>query len=417
MPGMTMPSPVGPSPNHAMPAMPGMSPADHATMPGMTMPGAASGYGDGSGTSRNPGNDGAMHGLHIRAGDWMVMVHGYVWGIYTDQGGPRGDSETFVSSMAMLSGERDFGGARLTLRSMVSLEPLMGAKGYPNLFATGETADGAMQLIDRQHPHDLFMELSAKVAIDAGSGSVFLYGGPVAEPALGPSAFMHRASATYQPLSPITHHWFDSTHISYGVVTAGYARPHWQIEASAFRGREPDQQRWNIERPSLDSWSVRGTWTPSPAWAAQISYGRLKRPEQLEPFRDEARTTASVQYARNGLSALFAFSNKRKLPGRALTAWLAEVNWDVDRHNTLFARGENVANDELFPNPLDPLHDRKFRVDKLEGGYAYRLPLAGPLRLALGGAVGVYGKAAALDAAYGTFPLSFSLFAKLSLGH
>ena len=412
MPGMVMPPP--PAAGHADHAAPAQPMAD---MSGMAMRGTASAYSEGSGTSRNPGAGGAMHGVHIAAGQWMLMLHGYVWGVYTDQGGPRGDHEAFVESMAMLSASRDFGGARLQLRSMLSLEPLMGAKGYPNLFATGETANGTDQLIDRQHPHDLFMELSARFDVDAGAGSLFVYGGPVAEPALGPSAFMHRPSATYQPLAPITHHWFDSTHISYGVVTAGYAAPKWQIEASAFRGREPDQHRWTIERPALDSWSVRATWTPSPAWALQVSHGRLKSPEQLEPTRDEARTTASVQYARGGLSALLAFSNKQKLPGRALTAWLAEANWDVTRHHTLFARAENVANDELFPNPLDPLHDRSFRVSKLEGGYAYRLPLAGPVNLALGGAMGVYAKPKALDAAYGKFPLSFSLFAKVSLGH
>ena len=379
---MTIPSPAQPGDapqDHAAHAMPdmSMSAAEHAAMPGMTMSSTPARYGEGSGTARNPGSGGAMHGLHVAAGDWMVMLHGYAWGIYTDQGGPRGDKEAFVTSMAMLSAQRDVGSARLQLRSMLSLEPLMGAKGYPNLFATGETADGTTQLIDRQHPHDLFMELSARLDVDAGSGSVFLYGGPVAEPALGPSAFMHRPSATYQPLSPITHHWFDSTHISYGVVTAGYASPRWQIEASAFRGREPDQFRWNIERPALDSWSVRATWTPSPAWALQISHGRLKSPEQLEAFRDEARTTASVQYASGGVSTLVAFSNKHKLPGRVLTAWLGEVNWDVDSHHTLFARAEDVANDELFPNPLDPLHDVRFRVGKLEGGYAYRVPQLG----------------------------------------
>ncbi|MCH3755866.1 hypothetical protein LZC13_09605, partial [Campylobacter coli] len=100
-----------------------------------------------------------------------------------------------------------------------------------------------------------------------GDATAFVYAAPVGEPALGPSAFMHRASARYLPMAPITHHWFDSTHITYGVVTAGYAGPRLQIEASAFRGREPDEHRWDIETPRLDSWSVRGTWTPSPFWA------------------------------------------------------------------------------------------------------------------------------------------------------
>ena len=265
MPGMAMPAPGS---NHAMP---------------MTMAATGTAYAEGSGTARNPGADGAMHGVHVMAGEWALMLHGYAWGVYTEQGGPRGDDEAFVESMAMLQASRDFGATHLQLRSMLSLEPAMGAKGYPNLFATGETADGRTQLIDRQHPHDLFMELSARVDVDAGSGSLFVYGGPVAEPALGPPAFMHRPSATNQPLAPITHHWFDSTHISYGVVTVGYSAPRWQVEASTFRGREPDQHRWDIERPSLDSWSVRATWTPSPALAMQVSHGWLKSPEQLEP--------------------------------------------------------------------------------------------------------------------------------------
>ena len=403
---------------HDMAAMPGM-PTQGDDMAGMAMGPGGDAYATGSGTSRLPANGGAMHGVHFSAGDWALMLHGYAWGVYTDQCGPRGDREAFVQSMAMLTASRDIGdGAHLQLRSMLSLEPLMGARGYPNLFATGETANGTDQLIDRQHPHDLFMELSARVDIDVAEGrSVFLYGGPVAEPALGPSAFMHRGSAKYQPLSPITHHWFDSTHISFGVVTAGYATPHFQIEGSAFRGREPDQHRWDIERPSLDSWSVRGTWTPSPSWALQVSHGRLKSPEQLEPFRNEARTTASISYAKDGLATTFAYSRKNKLPGPVLSAFLAEANWDVDAHHSIFARAENVANDELFPSPIDPLHDRKFRVSKLEGGYAYRLPVAGPVTAAIGGAVGIYAKPAELDAAYGKFPLGFSLFVKIGLGH
>jgi len=414
MPGMDMPASTPPTPDHATHAPEAMS-----AMPGMAMSPGGGAYGEGSGTARVPANEGAMHGVDLSTGGWALMLHGYAWGAYTDQGGPRGDKEAFVQSMAMLSASHDLGsGVHLQLRSMLSLDPLMGAKGYPNLFATGETANGTVALIDRQHPHDLFMELAGRVDIDIGKGSsLFLYGGPVAEPALGPSAFMHRASAQYLPLAPITHHWFDSTHISFGVVTAGISTPHWQLEGSAFRGREPDQHRWNIETPKLDSWSLRATWTPSPAWTLQASHGRIESPEQLEANLDEARTTASVQYAQNGLSTLFAFSAKKKLPGRTLTAWLAEANWDIDQHHSIFGRAENVANDELFPNIADPLHDRAFRVSKFEGGYAYRLKLPGPFGLALGGALAAYAKPAALDAAYGKAPVSYTLFAKLSLGH
>ncbi|MEO9129834.1 MAG: hypothetical protein ABI240_01365 [Sphingomonas sp.] len=437
MPGMDHPAPTPqPEPQSPPAQMPGMTdmpmpanapPADHATpapeamppMAGMAMAPGGGAWGEGSGTARVPANEGAMHGVHLMAGDWALMLHGYAWGAYTDQGGPRGDKEAFVQSMAMLSASHDLGsGMHLQLRSMLSLDPLMGTRGYPNLFATGETANGATPLIDRQHPHDLFMELSGRIDVDIGAGnSLFVYGGPVAEPALGPSAFMHRASAQYLPLAPITHHWFDSTHISFGVVTAGVSTPHWQLEGSAFRGREPDQHRWDIESPKLDSWSVRATWTPSPAWALQVSHGRIESPEQLEPKLSEARTTASVQYAKAGLSTTFAFSAKNKLPGRTLTAWLAEANWDIDQHNSIFGRAENLANDELFPNSADPLHDQAFRVSKFEGGYAYRLKLPGPFGLALGGTLAAYAKPAALGAAYGDAPISYTLFAKLSLGH
>lgn len=358
-----------------------------------------------------------MTGVHLSTGDWMVMAHGYAWGAYTRQGGPRGDEMAFVQTMAMISGEREFsGGAKLRLQTMLSLEPAMGAPGYPNLFATGETANG-FPLVDRQHPHDLFMELSARIDVPVGGGnSVFLYGGPVAEPALGPSAFMHRRSARYLPQAPVTHHWFDSTHITYGVVTAGFASGPFQIEASAFRGREPDEKRWNIETPALDSWSVRATFNPSPNWSMQVSHGRLKEPEEMHPGQDEARTTASVHYADKRLSAGLAFSNKKRLPGGSLTAWLAEANWNPAGGHNLFGRIENVANDELFPDHAHPLHDREYRVTRFEAGYAHRFRLTGDVNLALGGSVATYAKPAALDPYYGKSPFSYTLFARFSLG-
>lgn len=358
-----------------------------------------------------------MHGLHIPAGDWMVMAHGFVSTQYTDDSGPRGDDKLYATSMLMLSGERETDWGRIQLKSMLSLEPLMDARGYPNLFATGETA-GGLPLVDRQHPHDLFMELAARVDFNVADGTrLFLYGGPVGEPALGPSAFMHRASARYNPEPPITHHWFDSTHITYGVVTAGLSGTKWQVEASAFRGREPDEDRWDIETPKLDSWSARATFTPTPHWAIQASYGEIKSPEVTHPGEDEHRFTASAHYGNGkGLSAMAAFSVKDRVPGAALTAWLGEVNWDMDPANTLFGRVENVANDELFPDHDDPLHDREFRVSKFQLGYARRIPV-GPVEMALGGSVDAYAKPDALDAAYGNNPWGYTLFARFSLGH
>jgi hypothetical protein len=262
------------------------------------------------------------------------------------------------------------------------------------------------------------MELSGRLDLDvAGKTTVFLYGGPVAEPALGPSAFMHRASGKYNPEAPITHHWFDSTHITYGVLTAGISASKWQLEASAFRGREPDEFRWTIETPRLDSWSLRASFAPSPSWLLQASYGELHSPEAAHPGEDEHRATVSAQYNDGrGLSAMAAFSAKDRAPGGALTAWLGEVNWDLTKHHTLFGRNENVDNDELFPDHADPLHDVAFRVTKFQAGYAYRVPL-GPFEMALGGSAAAFAKPQALDAAYGKSPMGYTVFAKFSLGN
>lgn len=370
----------------------------------------------GSGTSRLPAAEGGMHGLHVMSGDWMLMAHGYVWGVHTDQGGPRGDDKTYMQSMAMMTAQGPLSdGVRLTFKSMFSLEPIMSARGYPNLFATGETA-GGVALIDRQHPHDLFMELAARIDIDLAPGTgVFLYGGPVGEPALGPSAFMMRRSSRYNPEAPISHHWFDSTHITYGVVTAGLASGPFQVEGSAFRGREPDEERWGIETPKLDSWSVRGTWNPSPNWSLQASYGRIESPEALHTGEDEGRFTASLAYSDERLSVTAAYSAKNRIPGPVLSAWLLEANWNPAGGHNLFGRVENVDNDELFPEG-DPLHGHAFRVTKLQAGYAYRIPLGSLFNLALGGSGAIYAKPDALDAAYGRHPASWTGFAKLSLG-
>ncbi|TMM50464.1 hypothetical protein FEV51_01220 [Qipengyuania marisflavi] len=386
--------------------------------------------GEGSGTSRLPANEAMNHGAMLGlGGDANLMLHGFVWPVYTDQTGPRGDDKLYVQSMGMATMTVPFEGGRFMARTMMSLEPLMRHDGYPNLFATGEIAYGE-PIVDRQHPHDLFMELAARVDIDiAEETTVFLYGGPVGEPALGPSAFMHRSSARYNPEAPITHHWFDSTHITYGVATAGIAAKRFQLEASTFRGREPDEFRWNIEAPKFDSWSVRGSFAPAPAWLVQASYSEMKEPEAQHPGENEHRTTASIHYnSGNGLSAMGAFSAKKAVEDHddhdlvdadahdgTLTAWLGEVSWDIDTRHTVFGRVENVANGELFPDEFSPLHEEVFRVTKFQAGYAYRLPL-GPVTLALGGTAAAFAKPNALDAVYGDNPVGYTVFARFSLG-
>src|SRR5258705_4248701 len=98
------------------------------------------------------------------------------------------------------------------------------------------------------------MELSAEYDGPLGGGTRWqLFGGPAAEPALGPVAYPHRISAMPNPIAPIAHHWFDSTHVSFGVITAGVYGGRWKIESSAFNGREPDERRKNLDLGPLDS--------------------------------------------------------------------------------------------------------------------------------------------------------------------
>lgn len=429
MPGMAMSTqPSTPTPthdmanmDHDMAAMPGV---DHGAMGGRTMHGALGTYAmtrEASGTSWQPDSS-AMEGLHVMSGPWMIMVHGDATLVYDDQGGPRGGSKTFSQSMLMGMASRPVGAhGTLGLRAMLSLDPLMGKNGYPLLFATGETADGHDELVDRQHPHDLFMELSASYSYDLGKGrSLYLYGGLPGEPALGPPTFMHRLSGMDLPEAPIGHHWFDSTHITFGVVTAGYTQGPWKIEASAFKGREPDQHRWDIESPKLDSWSVRGFWNPTANLSIQLSTGHIHSPEQLDPSKDEQRTTASVSYnlplgTGGNWASTVAWARKNERPGPSLTGWLAETALRFQTRHTIFARAEHVQEAELFET--GPLAGDIIPLSKLSAGYAYALPLGkGPVRLALGGLASAYAFPDRIKPAYGHEGVkSFMLFARLSL--
>lgn len=243
-----------------------------------------------SGTSWQP--DASRHeGAMTMRGDWMLMGHAVLNGVYDWQDGPRGDEQTFAAGMVMGSAARRFAdGKALQFRAMLSPDPFMGKRGYPLLLASGETADGVRPLVDRQHPHDLFMELSASLSAPLSErDSVFAYVGLPGEPAFGPPAFMHRASIMDSPEAPISHHWLDSTHITFGVLTAGYVRDNWKIEASRFRGREPDEHRFDIETGDLDSTAIRLSWNATDAWALQASWADVKSPEQLAPDEDQAK--------------------------------------------------------------------------------------------------------------------------------
>jgi len=308
---------------------------------------------DASGTAWQP--DVSSHGgLHREADEWMLMGHVMLNGVYAWSDGPRGDEEAYLAGMIMGAARRDVGArGTLNLRAMLSPDPFMGADGYPLLFAAGESADGVEPLVDRQHPHDLFMELSASYAHQLGANSsVFIYGGLPGEPAFGPPAFMHRMAAMDSPEAPLTHHWFDSTHITFGVLTAGYVRGDWKFEASQFRGREPDEERYNIETGELDSTSLRLSWNPTENWSLQTSWADIESPEALHPDEDEERWSVSGIYTRRlgadgWWSATMAFSNKERSDGVSLDAWLAEAAWHPNESWTVFARSEAIETDEL----------------------------------------------------------------------
>jgi len=372
-----------------------------------------------SGTSWQPEAT-PMGGTHLMHNDWMFMVHGFANLIYDDQGGARGNRKLFSSNMLMGMGQRPLGPGTLGLRSMLTLEPAtIGRRGYPLLLQTGETADGRTLLVDRQHPHDFFMELAASYSLPvAQDSSLFAYVGLPGEPALGPPTFMHRFSGVDNPEAPITHHWLDSTHVSFGVVTLGSIWDRFKLEGSAFNGHEPNQNRWNIESPKLDSFSGRLSWNPTDRWALQASYGALNSPEQLEPGVDVDRVTISAAYHRswdqNNWQTTAAWGRNRNKPGRTLDAFLLESAVNLHRTHTFFARAENVEKDELFLEGAAK-QGQVFRVNKISLGYIYDFPEWHHLRWGLGGLGSAAILPGSLDEDYDNTPLSFMVFARVKL--
>lgn len=408
-------------------AMEGMS-IDSTDMPGMKMgahgemmmPGAMGGYSmmrDASGTSWQPDST-PMVGLHGEYAGWATMLHGSVLGVFDHQGGPRGDDKTFSESMLMGMAQRELGVGRLSLRTMLSLDPLMGKDGYPLLLQTGETADGVTPLVDRQHPHDLFMELAGIYSVPLGKDiSIYGYVGYPGEPALGPPAFMHRFSGLDDPAAPISHHWLDSTHISYGVITTGLVAGGWKIEGSVFKGREPDQHRWNFDNLDLDSASARLSWNPTPNWALQASYGFIESAEQLETDVNQHRATASASYNlpldHGNWQTTFAWGRNGLQPGPSLDAFLLESTVSWNRH-TVFARAEYAEKNELFQSP-SPLAGDVFRVSSFSLGYVYDIPMAKHVDLGLGAVGSVAATPSAAEPAYGSSPASYMAFVRLKI--
>jgi len=372
---------------------------------------------DGSGTAWQPDSS-PMEGIHGSLGQWSTMLHGYAFGIYDHQGGPRGGNKLFSESMLMGMAQRPLGFGQVTLHAMLSLDPLMGKNGYPLLLQTGETANGVTPLIDRQHPHDLFMELAGIYSAPLSeNSSAFLYAGYPGEPALGPVTFMHRFSGMNDPEAPIGHHWLDSTHVTYGVLTGGFVYDRWKIEGSYFNGREPDKNRWDFDPLRLNSASGRITWNPGDDWSFQASYGFIKSPEQLQPAVNQHRLTASGTYDRKiehgNWQTTLAWGQNTDHPGSTSNAYLLEsaLSW---YQNTIFARAENVAKDDLFL-PDTSLSGQLFTLSKFSASYIYDMPVAEHLSLGVGGLGSVFGLPSALKPSYGSSPISYMLFVRAKL--
>jgi hypothetical protein len=374
---------------------------------------------DASGTSWRP--DSAPHdGIHTMAGPWMLMLHGYIDQVYNHQGGPRGDAKNYTNSMFMTMAQRPLGPGTLGLRAMLSMDPSMGNSGYPELLQTGETADGHSPLIDRQHPHDLLMELAATYSAPVGNdSSAFVYVGYPGEPALGPPTFMHRFSGIDNPEAPITHHWLDSTHITFGVATVGYVWKSFKLETSRFTGREPDQYRWGFDKARFDSTSARVSYNPVENWSFQTSYGHLRSPEQLESDVDQDRLTASAAYNRrwdeNNWQTSFAWGRNFNNPGHVLDGFLLESAVVLRRTHTFFGRAEDVEKDELFADD-DVRAGHVYRVNKFSVGYIYDFLHLEYGQIGIGGLVSAYALPGALDTTYGKSPTTYLLFVRARLG-
>ena len=362
---------------------------------------------DGSGTAWLP-DDTPMYATHREAAGWMLMAHGNAFLQYLQDGGARGTEQLGSVNWVMGMADRSVAGGHLGFRGMVSLEPwTIRGCGYPDLLASGEVCEGT-SIHDRQHPHDLFMELAATYDRPLVSGvRLQVYGGPAGEPALGPVAFPHRVSAMPNPLAPITHHWFDATHITYGVVTGGIYGRRWKAETSVFNGREPDEHRTNIGFAALDSWSGRLWLLPTKRWALQVSAGHLTEAEAGHdggPRIDVDRVTASATYHHlftpgTIWASTAAWGRNAEAAGPATNAFFAETNLTVHEQDSWFGRVELA---QKSGHDLAIEADDVLTVAKLQAGYTRYFAAWHGWKPGLGGTVSAGLVPASLKSVYGS---------------
>jgi len=414
---MTMPMPQSQSPNQGM---------------DMNMGGTASSLKDNvlrhsaSGTDVEP--DSTAPAMLMQMHDnWMFMLHGQASIVEQQQTGPRGHDKLFSANWIMPMAQRDFGRSELTLRAMLSLEPAtISGRYYPELFQQGETAFG-QPIVDGQHPHNLFMEIAALYDQKLGENTLLsLYAAPVGDPALGPVAFPHRASASEDPLAPLGHHLQDSTHIAYEVLTAGVTVNRLRLEASGFHGREPGENRWTIAvggpNSGLDSWSARLTAAPAQDWQAQYSIGHLHSPESLRPNEDVLRQTASISYHHAwqsaSLDALALWGRNHDLASPTnWNGYLFEAATHIEDRHAVWTRIENVDRTTDLLGTDAPAEETVVgRVQAYTGGYAFRIHRNRWSTYALGAQTTVYDTPRPLKALYGDHPVGVAAVLNFRLG-
>ena len=376
----------------------------------------------GSGTSWQP-SSGPMYMHYWNKSDWLLMFHYNIVTGVNSQGGPRGVTKFESANWFMPMAYHKLGKGTLQLRGMFSAEPFtFPPGGSPLLFQTGETYKG-QPLIDRQHPHDLFMELSAQYTHPLGEhGTWFTYFGYPGEPALGPVAFMHRMSAAENPSATLSHHLQDSTHISFGVLTTGFTYRWFKLEGSVFNGREPDENRYDFDAHRWNSRSARLWFMPNRNWAMQISHGFLRSPESQEPGADIRRTTSSLQYNRPINHGYWATAfvwgrNHVSSPGEIhnLNGYTIESTINFLDRNYVYTRLELVDKDDLLrPSDRGLLSITDDHPSFRIGGYTFGgvrdVWKTKRLSLAIGSDVTFYSKPSVLDQIYGNNPVSWKLF-------
>ncbi len=379
---------------------------------------------NGSGTGWLP-DASPMYGYMFHARKWMFMLHGNIFLRYNNQdfnnAGIRGDAQVDLPNWIMGMGQRKVGRKGLFhFNIMMSADALVtGGNGYPLLFQTGETWEGK-PLIDRQHPHDLFSELSVSYSHAFSKKlDVFAYLAYPGEPALGAVAFMHRPSALNNPDAPLSHHWVDATHITFGVATLGVRYGKFRLEGSSFTGREPNEQRFDFDQPRFDSRSARLSFNPDRHWALQVSHAFIESPEELHVGEDVYRTTASAVYSKQwrknllfNATALWGLNKTKHFDGEH--AALAEASLYINRL-AMYGRYEWVqkSGEELgLQEPQFDHHDL-FPVNAMTLGAAYDVLKIKPVRLAAGGQFSFYAADSRLYGLYGKNPMSFEIYLRL----